>query len=107
MDQEGRRFKVLSNTGRYHLNINGAIDIESMQMVTRSYQRVNADSICELLKSLRAKHLSGEVIHLILDNARYNRSWKVKELACDPGIALIYLIDGKFEVLGTWSEGTN
>ncbi len=82
---------MLSNTGRYHLNINGAIDIESMETVTKSCQWVNADSICELLKSLRAKHLSGEVIYLILDNARYNRSWKVKELACYLGIELMYL----------------
>jgi transposase len=89
--KKGDDFEVLSNTGRYHLNITGAIDIESMEMVTRSCQWVNADSICELLKSLRTKHLYGEVIHLILDNARYNRSWKVKELACDLGIELMYL----------------
>src|SRR5690606_29399737 len=89
--RKGEDFEVPSNTGRYHLNINGAIDIESMDMVTKSCQWVDADSICELLKALRAKNLSGEVIHLILDNARYNHSWKVKELACDLGIELIYL----------------
>lgn len=89
--KKGEDFEVPSNTGRYHLNINGAIDIESMEMVTRSCQWVDADSICELLKALRAKHLCGEMIHLVLDNARYNRSWKVKELACDLGIELIYL----------------
>lgn len=89
--KKGEDFEVPSNTGRYHLNINGAIDIESMEMVTRSCQWVDADSICELLRALRAKHLSGEMIYLVLDNARYNRSWKVKELACDLGIELIYL----------------
>ncbi len=60
-------------------------------MVTRTYDSVDAESVCELLKALRTKHLSGELIHLFLDNARYNRSWKVKELACDLGIELIYL----------------
>lgn len=89
--KKGEDFEVPSNTGRYHLNITGAIDIESMEMVTKSSQWVDADAICELLKALRAKNLSGEMIYLVLDNARYNRSWKVKELACDLGIELIYL----------------
>jgi len=89
--KKGEDFEVLSNTGRYHLNINGAIDIESMDMVTRTCEWVDADSICDLLKALRAKNMSGEVIYLVMDNARYNRSWKVKELACDLGIELIYL----------------
>jgi hypothetical protein len=31
------------------------------------------------------------MISLVLDNSRYNRYWKVKELACDLGFELIYL----------------
>jgi transposase len=89
--KKGEDFEVPSNTGRYHLNINGAIDIESMEIVTRTCEWVDADSICELLRALRAKNLSGEMIYLVMDNARYNRSWKVKELACDLGIELVYL----------------
>jgi hypothetical protein len=56
---KGQDFEVPSNTGRYHLNINGAIDIESMEIVTRTYEWVDADSICELLRAIRAKNLSG------------------------------------------------
>ncbi len=89
--KKGKDFEVLSNTGRYHLNINGAIDIETMEMVTRSCEWVNADSICNLLHALRAKNACGEMIYLILDNARYNRSSKVTDRAKELGIKLVYL----------------
>lgn len=89
--KKGEDFEILSNTGRYHLNINGAIDIETMEMVTRTCAWVDANAICQLLRALRFKNQSGEIIHLILDNARYNRSSKVQELAKELGIELLYL----------------
>jgi transposase len=52
---------------------------------------VNANAICELLKVLRSKNPSREVIYLILDNARYNHSSKVKLMATKLGIELMYL----------------
>ena len=48
-------------------------------------------SICELLRIIRAKNSTGELIQLIMDNAAYNRSSKVKELADELGIKLVYL----------------
>lgn len=85
-------FEVLThNSFRYRLNINGAVDIESLDIVTRRSDRVNSVSICELLRAIRAKNPSGELIQLILDNAAYNKSSKVKELAEELGIKLVYL----------------
>jgi transposase len=85
-------FEVSSNTGRYHINIIGAVDIESSEVVTRSCKWVNADSICDFLKALRNRNKSGEIIYLVIDNARYIRSGKVKQLASELGIELIYLL---------------
>jgi hypothetical protein len=48
--KKGQDFEVLCNSGRYHLNINGAVDIENMDVITRTCDTVNADSICDLLK---------------------------------------------------------
>jgi hypothetical protein len=70
--KKGEDFEVKSNSGRYHINIIGAIDIESRDMVTKSCDSVNTESVCELLKALMAKHLSGELIHLFLDNSPIN-----------------------------------
>lgn len=90
--KKGEEFEVLThNSSRYHLNINGAVDIESLDVITRSCERVNAESICELLKAIRAKNPSGEIIHLIMDNGAYNRASKVKKVAEELGIVLVYL----------------
>lgn len=90
--KKGEDFEVLThNSFRHRLNINGAVDIESLDVITRQSDRVNSSSICELLQAIRAKNPSGELIQLIMDNASYNRSSKVKELANELGIKLVYL----------------
>ena len=76
---------------RYKLNINGAVEINSLEVIARTCDWVNGDSICDLLRAIRAKNPSGEVVHLIMDNARYKRSKKVQELAKELGIDLVYL----------------
>jgi transposase len=89
--KKGEDYNVLSNSGRYHLNINGAVDIKNLDIVTRTCDWVNADSMCDLLKAIRNKNLSGELIHLIMDNASYNRSAKLTSKALELGINLVYL----------------
>ncbi len=90
--KKGEEFEVLTNnSARYHLNINGAVDVDSLDVITRTTDWVDASAICDLLRAIRAKNTSGEVIHLIMDNARYNRAAKVKELAEKLGINLVYL----------------
>lgn len=89
--KKGKDFEILTNSARFHLNINGAVDIDNLDVVTRTCDWVNADSICDLLRAIRNKNPSGEVVRLIMDNARYNRAAKVKILADKLGIILMYL----------------
>jgi transposase len=90
--KKGEDFEVLThNSFRYRLNINGAVDIDSLEVITRQSDRVNSSSICQLLHAIRAKNPSGELVQLIMDNAAYNRSSRVRELATELGINLIYL----------------
>lgn len=90
--KKGKEFEVLTNnSSRYHLNINGAVDIENLDVVTRTCDWVNASSICDLLRAIRAKNPSGELIHLIMDNGKANRAIKVREVAKDLGINLVFL----------------
>ncbi|MBC7427214.1 MAG: IS630 family transposase [Bacteriovorax sp.] len=77
--------------GRKHLNISGAIEINSQDVITRSSDRVDANSICILLKAIKDKNPFDKNITLIMDNAAYNRSWKVKILAKELKIKLFYL----------------
>lgn len=79
------------NSGRAHLNINGAINIKTLDVVTRQSETVNKDAICDLLKAIKAKNTDADKIYVVMDNASYNRSNKVKELAKTLGIRLKYL----------------
>jgi transposase len=90
--KKGEEFEVLTNNNsRYHLNINGAVDIENLDVVTRTCDWVNAASICDLLRAIRTRNPSGELIHLIMDNGKANRARKVREVAEKLGIILVFL----------------
>jgi transposase len=89
--RKGEDFEVLTNCGRHRLNINGAVDIDNLDVITRTCEWVNSDSICDLLRAIKKKNPRGEFVTLIMDNAAYNRSAKVKILAKELGINLAYL----------------
>ncbi len=89
--EKGKEKEVLTNSGRAHLNITGAICIETKETILRSSETINADAICELIKALRKNHPLENKIFLVLDNAPYNRSWKVHLRSEMEGVELIYL----------------
>lgn len=56
-----------SNNRRKYLNISGAIEINSQDVITRSSDRVDANSICILLKAIRDKNPLEKNIIFIMD----------------------------------------
>jgi len=82
---------IKSNTGRQRLNINGAINIDSMQAVTRCDDTINAQSSIELFKQIERKHRKANVIYIICDNARYYRSKLVGVFLETARIKLVFL----------------
>ena len=90
--RKGSEFKVKTNSGRERVNINGAIEINSLDVVSRSCERVNKDSMKELLRAVRAKHPKRDKkLYLVLDNAPYNRSYQLRNLAKLLEIKIVYL----------------
>lgn len=87
----GEEVEIKTNNGRRHLNITGAIEIDSKEVITRTTNWVNEDSVCDLLKAIKIKNINEENITLILDNAAFNRSCKVRLLAEVLKINLFYL----------------
>ena len=87
----GRDFEVGTNAGRNRVNINGAIDIDSLDVVARSYGTVDQASVCDFLIDLRKSHGSDEKITLILDNANYYRANIVGDMAALLGIRLLFV----------------
>jgi transposase len=66
--------ELKSNCGRQRVNINGAVDVTTLETVTDFTDSVNAQSTIRLFGKLEAKHPSAKEIHVILDNASYYRS---------------------------------
>ena len=89
--KRGTEKEIKSNSGRQRLNINGAINIETMSCAIVMDDAVNADSTIELLKQLERKHRKAKVIYIVCDNARYYRSRKVNEYLENSRVVLVFL----------------
>jgi transposase len=75
--KKGEQKRIPTNTGRKRLNINGVLNVESMQTVVHYAETLNAQTTMELFDKVREAYPSKKKIHLIVDNARY---YKNKEL---------------------------
>ena len=90
--KKGENFEIKTNSGwRKRVNICGAIEINTLDVISRSYDTVNKSSVCDLLRAIRRKNPDEEKIYLVLDGAAYNRAREVKELAKELGIRILYL----------------
>ena len=89
--KKGQEKALKANCGRQRLNINGAINIETLEPTTGFYDTINADSTIDLFSKIEAKHPEAKTIYVIVDNARYYRSRLLKEYTGDTKIKLIFL----------------
>ena len=90
--KEGQDKEILTTASRTRVNILGAINLHDMSALTMDCDKaINGQSIINLLDSIKEKHLDKKVVHLILDQAGYNKSSEVREHAFKLGIHLHYL----------------
>ncbi|MBK7884376.1 MAG: transposase [Chitinophagaceae bacterium] len=81
-NQQGLRAlkKVLANTGRKRLNIIGAVNLVTFEpTIMLTEENCCAEVIEAFLGELRQQYSSATSICIILDNARYQRSYIVQE----------------------------
>jgi len=89
--KKGEEVTVKTNSGRQRVNINGAIEITNQDVIARTCSTVNQQSMCDLLRAIRRKNLEEKHLYLVLDNAPYNRSKSVRDLAKKLEIKILYL----------------
>jgi transposase len=89
--KQGEAKEVKTNTGRKRVNINGALNIEDLSVVTRFDDSINAQSTLGLLAELERRHSEAEAIYVICDNAGYYRSTVVSDYLKDSKIELVFL----------------
>jgi transposase len=76
---------VEQTTGREHVNIQGAIDLETGQTCMLEVEKVNAASTIALLAAILVQFPKRRRIHVFLDNARCHHAKLVKEWLSGPG----------------------
>jgi transposase len=89
--KKGQEKELKANCGRQRLNINGAINVETLEPTTGFYDTINADSAMDLFAKIESKHQDANVIYIIVDNARYYRSRLLKMYLHGTKIQLIFL----------------
>jgi transposase len=72
--KRGKEHPIASNTGRQRLNINGAINIETLRAEVRFDDTIDAASTIALFQQLEQADPDAPRIIVICDNARYDRS---------------------------------
>lgn len=90
--RKGHDFPIPANSGRKRVNINGALNANDVTDVTIvSAERINAQSTIALGDKLRQKHPDKQIT-MVLDNARYYHSKKVKAwLEKHPEVKVLFL----------------
>jgi transposase len=83
--------QVMSNTGRSRLNINGAYNPRTQDVIYRNEQTINAKSTGMLILDILDKYPKAKKLHIILDNAGYNRANFIKLFEEHSRVNLIYL----------------
>ena len=85
-----RRF-VRTFSGRKRYNVLGAIDYVTKRILTVTNDSyITATEVCDMLRKVASEY-PGKTIHIILDNARYQKCAIVQALAKELGIILQYI----------------
>ena len=89
--KKGREKELKANCGRQRLNINGAINIDTLEPTTGFYDTINADPAIDLFRKIETRHPYAQAIYIIVDNARYYRSRLLKKYIQGTKIKLLFL----------------
>ena len=85
-----RRF-IKTFSGRKRYNALGALNFVTKKVTVVSNDAyITATEVCEMLRKIAAEY-AGKAVHIILDNARYQKCEVVRNLAQELGIALHYI----------------
>jgi len=85
-----RRF-IKTFSGRKRYNVLGAIDYVTKHVLTVTNNTyITASEVCEMMRKISAEY-ADRTVHLVLDNAKYQKCDVVRSLAAELGIILEYI----------------
>jgi len=85
-----RRF-IKTFSGRKRYNVLGALNFVTKKVTTIANDKyITATEVCEMLRKVAAEY-AGKAVHIVLDNARYQKCEIVTKLAQELGIVFHYI----------------
>jgi transposase len=88
---KGETKTIKSNSGRSRLNLNGALNLEDLDITILSEKSINTHAMMRLILTIEEKQPIGEIF-LVMDNASYNHSYELHLFLTDhPRVHLKYL----------------
>lgn len=89
--KRGEKREIQTNSGRERLNLHGAMNAETLEVTVIESESVDDDSTIQLLEVLERKYPLAAAILVILDNAKYHYSRKVRRFLESSRIQLVFL----------------
>jgi transposase len=89
--EKGVDIHLKANSGRQRININGALNRDSLDVTIHAADSVNAQSTIELFKKLEMQYRQAKRIVIVCDNASYYKSKLVSEYLKESKIELKFL----------------
>jgi transposase len=89
--KKGQNKVVKSNSGRQRININGALNADTLEVVMRTDDTINTQSTLKLFEMLEQKHPNAESIFITLDNAKYYKNGLIYEYLKTSKIKLFFM----------------
>lgn len=89
--KKGKDQYVPTTGARTRVNIAGAINLTTLDVMTRDYDQINSENIIDFLKYIEGYYPKARKIHLFLDRGPYHTSKKTKEYVRNSRIVIHYL----------------
>ncbi len=89
--KRGENREIPTTSGRERLNLHGAMNAETLEVTIIESETIDDDSTIQLLEILEKKYPLAAEILVILDNAKYHYSRKVRRFIETSKIQLVFL----------------
>lgn len=89
--KKGVRKELPANSGRSRLNLSGAVDLLTYQVVIQEDKTLNGASTIEFLKAIEKSYPNKQKVHVFCDNAKYYKNKEVQDYLQNSKINLHHL----------------
>jgi len=89
--KKGKNQYVPTTGSRTRVNIAGAINLETLDVMTRDYDKINSEKFIDFLKHIESCYPNSPKIHYFVDQGPYHTSKETKEYVKNSRIVLHYL----------------